>query len=176
MPLKWGSPPGLRLTPASALARLMLFILLAICVSTARAAEDPVAWSGKVLPQKPLAPGARFTVDLDARIQPGWHLYALDQPEGGPIATEITLPEDQQFSFAGAISAPKPHVVLDPNFNLRVGFYLDKAQFRIPLEVGRAASASTTTLSIQTRYQCCNDKLCLPPKRATVSISVEMHP
>jgi DsbC/DsbD-like thiol-disulfide interchange protein len=155
---------------------LAIFTGLAVFAATAGAAEDPVAWSGKVLPQKPLAPGARFTVELDARIQPGWHLYALDQPEGGPIATEITLPEDQQFSFAGSISAPKPHVVFDPNFNLRVGFYLEKAQFRIPLEVGSAAGTGTKALNIQTRYQCCNDKLCLPPKRTMVSLSVEMRP
>ncbi len=155
---------------------LAILASLAVFAATAGAAEDPVAWSGRVLSQKPLAPGARFTVELDARIQPGWHLYALDQPEGGPIATEITLPEDQQFSFAGAISAPKPHVVFDPNFNLRVGFYLEKAQFRIPLEVGSAAGAGIKALNIQTRYQCCNDKLCLPPKRTTVSISIEKHP
>jgi DsbC/DsbD-like thiol-disulfide interchange protein len=152
-----------------------LACLLAFAVA-AGAAEDPVAWSGKTSPEKPLPRGARFTVELEAVIQPGWHLYSLDQPDGGPIATEITLPAGQPFSFAGSIAAPKPHSVFDANFNMRVGFYLEKAQFRVPLEVGSGAAAGKTTLNIQTRYQCCNDKLCLPPKKVTVPISIEVHP
>jgi DsbC/DsbD-like thiol-disulfide interchange protein len=147
---------------------------LAMSAAAAGAAEDPVAWSGATSPEKALARGARFTVELEARIQPGWHLYALDQPDGGPIATEISLPTGQQFSFAGAISAPKPHTVFDPNFSMRVGFYLEKVRFRVPVEVGRDAEAGIRTLNIQTRYQCCNDKMCLPPKKATVAISVEV--
>ena len=153
----------------------VLACLLASAVA-AGAADDPVAWSGKTSPGKPLPRGARFTVELDALIQPGWHLYSLDQPDGGPIATEISLPAGQPFSFAGAIAAPKPHTVFDPNFNMRVGFYIEKAQFRVPLEVGATAAAGSTTLNIQTRYQCCNDKLCLPPKKVTVPISIEVHP
>jgi DsbC/DsbD-like thiol-disulfide interchange protein len=147
---------------------------LAVFTAAAGAAEDPVAWSGAPSPQKPLMRGTRFMVELDARIQPGWHLYALDQPDGGPIATEISLPTGQQFSFAGAVLAPKPHTVFDPNFSMRVGFYLEKARFRVPLEVGRDAEAGIRTLNIQMRYQCCNDKMCLPPKKTTVAISVEV--
>jgi DsbC/DsbD-like thiol-disulfide interchange protein len=153
----------------------VLACLLASAVA-AVAADDPVAWSGRTSPGKPLPRGARFTVELDALIQPGWHLYSLDQPDGGPIATEITLPAGQPFSFAGVIAAPKPKTVFDPNFNMRVGFYIEKVQFRVPLEVGGEAAAGRTTLNIQTRYQCCNDKLCLPPKKVTVPISIEVHP
>jgi DsbC/DsbD-like thiol-disulfide interchange protein len=153
-----------------------VWLCLAAFAVAACAAEDPVAWSGKPSSTKPMVGGARFTVELEALIQPGWHLYSLDQPDGGPIATEISLPEGQPFSFAGIIAAPKPHTVFDPNFNMRVGFYLEKVQFRVPLEVGRAATAGTAKLNIQTRYQCCNDKICLPPKKVTVPISVEIHP
>jgi DsbC/DsbD-like thiol-disulfide interchange protein len=144
------------------------------CAVAAWAAEDPVTWSARS-PAKALLRGERFTVELEARIQPGWHLYSLDQPDGGPISTEISLPGGQQFSFAGIVAAPKPHIVFDPNFNMRVGFYLEKAEFRVPLEVGSAAAAGRTTLNIQTRYQCCNDKLCLPPKKVIVPIAMEIH-
>jgi DsbC/DsbD-like thiol-disulfide interchange protein len=151
------------------------FLFVAVFAVAAGAAEDPVAWSGKTSPDKALARGARFTVALEARIQPGWHLYSLDQPDGGPVATEISLPTGQPFSFAAAIAAPKPHVVFDPNFNMRVGFYLEKVQFRVPLEVGAAAQAGPETLYIQTRYQCCNDKMCLPPKSVTVPIAIQVR-
>ncbi len=157
-------------------AKAWLFACLMAFAVAASAAEDPVTWSGKPSPAKPLVRGARFTVELDALIQPGWHLYSLDQPDGGPIATEISLPDGQPFAFAGIIAAPKPRTVFDSNFNMRVGYYLEKVQFHVPLEVGRAAAAGTATLNIQTRYQCCNDRLCLPPKKVTVPISVEIHP
>lgn len=155
---------------ASVLACLGMFAVVAA------SGEDPVTWSAKRSPEKPLMRGARFTVELAAQIQPGWHLYSFDQPEGGPIPTEISLPAGQEFSFAGTIAAAKPHTVFDSNFNMRVGFYLEKAQFRVPLEVGRAAGVGVTTLNIQTRYQCCNDKMCLPPKRVSVPVSVDVLP
>jgi thiol:disulfide interchange protein DsbD len=157
--------------------RALLCACLAVSAATG-AGEDPVAWSASLTPSshKPVARGAHFTVELQAIIQPGWHLYALDQPDRGPIATDISLAPGQPFSFAGTISAPKPHSLFDANFNMAVGFYIEKVQFRVPVGVEKTASAGATTLNIRARYQCCNDKMCLPPKTTTVAVPVEIQP
>ena len=42
-----------------------------------------------------------------AELDQGWHLYALDQPEGGPIATTIKVTEGKQFTIDGQIRVSK---------------------------------------------------------------------
>jgi len=135
------------------------------------AAENPVHWSGAAIPQKALRPGTTFTAKLLARIDPGWHLYALEQEEGGPIPTEISL-ADQSFLTLGTVRASKPIQLFDPNFNKRVGLYIDKAEFNLPLTVAAAAPEGSQHTAIRARYQCCNDTMCLPPRTAAVDLAV----
>ncbi len=142
-------------------------LLLTIALLLIGAGDDPITWTATSSPQKPLTKGAKFNVNLQATIQSGWHLYAMDQPEGGPIATEITLPDGQPFAFAGTITAPKPLKVFDANFKMPVEFYLEKVRFRVPMELDQTTS---TTLQLRIRYQCCNDKMCLPPKTVTIPV------
>ena len=56
----------------------------------------------------PSQPDSEFTSTLRADIDAGWHLYALDQPQGGPIPTTIKITEGRPFTrsrndpFAGS--------------------------------------------------------------------------
>ena len=138
-----------------------------------QAAPNPVQWSVVSVPHKPLTTGASFTLELLSRIDPGWHLYALDQEEGGPIATEIGLPENSFLSLE-SIHSPKPIHLLDPNFNHRVSIYVEKAQFRLAMTVGPDSPTGTQHSSIQIRYQCCDATMCLPPRRTTLDFSLSI--
>src|ERR1700738_4362234 len=56
----------------------------------ASALEDPVQWA---LPPKTsiTAPGGKVSALLTATIDPGWHLYSLTTPKGGPNPTTVTI-------------------------------------------------------------------------------------
>ena len=80
-----------RFWPHKLLFGSLLFGTL-ICQPMA-AKDDPVQWTLK--PQSPtVAPGATAIFELDATIQPGWHLYSPTTPAGGPIITKIKLNEN----------------------------------------------------------------------------------
>lgn len=149
---------------------MKLFMALAgilLAASLARSAENPVTWSITGAPQKPLAAGASFTVKLHAEIASDWHLYGLQQEDGGPVPTEISLPADS-FLTMGSIHASKPVQLLDPNFNKRVSLYVEKAEFTIPLKLAPGTAASDQHAKLQVRYQCCNGAMCLPPRTTTL--------
>lgn len=140
----------------------------------AQGAEKAVDWT-LVAPSKPVEIGRVATVQIVGQIKPGWHLYALEVAEGGPIPTEISLAGDQPFELAGSVTGPKPHTIFDPNFNMQVGFYVDKAEFKAPVKATESALAGKQPIVALARYQACNDKLCLPPKTVRVEGVIDVR-
>ena len=143
---------------------LLIFIGSPIFVS----AQNPVAWSlesdakGKTLKE-----GEVFKARLKAQIEGDWHLYALEQPAGGPIATTIKIPEDKFFKINGKPDSPAPVTKFDPNFNIDTKFYEKQAEFNLPVQATRETKADE--LAVNVRFQLCNDTLCLPPKTVKVT-------
>src|SRR5204863_10137108 len=94
-------------------AALLLVLFLPILAH----AQNPAKWSLAPDPRSTaLKTGDKIKVTLKAEIEAGWHLYALEQPEGGPIATTIKATEGKQFAIDGKIESPKPIVRQDPLF------------------------------------------------------------
>src|SRR5690606_23695374 len=85
-------------------------ILLCVFLSVAVfAQEDPVKWTlNSDAAGKELKAAEEFSVRLNATIESGWHLYALDQPDGGPIKTTIKVSPDIPFELVRDVSAPDP--------------------------------------------------------------------
>lgn len=147
--------------------------IVAMLAAAAGFGQNPIKWSFAKAPKQALRLGEAIALRLEASIDPGWHLYALDQPDGGPIATEIALAGDSPFAL-GPIRASKPIQIFDPNFNMRVQFYTEKAWFQLPVTVSADAAPGPATLVVSTRYQSCNDRICLPPKKVKVELSVSI--
>lgn len=142
--------------------------------ASAQIPKEPIKWSIKAnLPEKPLKPGDRFTVELTATIEEHWHLYAMEQAEGGPIPTRISLPEGQPFELAGAIESSEPKTATDPAFNMTTAFYEGQAVFTVPVKISAKAAAGKTEIKISATHQSCNDELCLPPR--TVKLAAEIN-
>jgi len=137
-------------------------------------AQNPTAWSiDSEAKGKDLKSGQDIGIRLNAKIDAGWHLYALEQPEGGPIATTLRVTEGVPFEISGKIVSPKPIRKVDPLFTgldgkpLETAYYTDAATFLIPLKA--TADTSASALTLDARFQLCNDTLCLPPKTVRVS-------
>lgn len=115
---------------------------------------------------------------LKVEIEPGWRLYALNQPDGGPIATKITIPEDQPYTLHGEIRADKAKSKPDPNFiidgkPLVTKYYEENATFGLTFDPipGRPFPPE---IAVDVRFQVCNDSFCLPPRTKRVFPSGEV--
>ena len=67
--------------------------------------NGPVAIQGQILPP---SGGAPPTLQLTATLQPGWHIYSLTQPKGGPKATEISLKPSNAYRRTGEFQSSPP--------------------------------------------------------------------
>jgi len=136
--------------------------------------EHPVRWSLKVK-NSGVKPGARVVALVTAKISPGWHVYSITQPRGGPVATTITVPENPSFRLVAPITGPKPDKAFDPNFQMETELYEDSAVFKLPLLV-KSNAPPNSTLRVGVYFQTCNAHLCLPPARQRLSAAVHVFP
>ena len=133
-------------------------------------AQNPVTWSllsdAKGKPAENLK---FFKVRLSAAIEAPWHLYAVEQPEGGPIPTTITSAMPELFSIDGKITSPPPVKKFDENFKIETKFFLKEAVF--DFNVKSLAASNVDDFAVNVRYQVCNETTCLPPKTVKVTFT-----
>ena len=139
---------------------LLLFIL-ATFVSLC-SAQDKIHWAAKVV-QGEQKPGANVTVELDAKIDSGWHLYSTNPSKASNIPTAIGVAAPAKL--VGKVVEEKPIRKFDNNFEAEVEFFENSAKFSVPVQLGSDGKAAVTVL-----FQTCNDRTCLPPK--TISVPV----
>jgi thiol:disulfide interchange protein len=149
-----------------------LALLLLAAVAPAQKL-NPVQWS--VDPQEATAPpGSKVAYLLTAHLEPGWHLYALSVPK--PInSTSIRIGESAAIASVG-IYQPAPRTIFDPNFGFNVETYEGQATFRVELGLAKDAPAGPLQIAFQTRFQACNDKMCLPPRRVESAAKLLIDP
>ena len=155
------------------LPKLAFLLLLPL----AALGQNPAKWTlESEAKDRAVKSGERVNVTLKADLESGWHLYALDQPAGGPIATTIKIAEGRPFEIVGNIKSPEPKTAPDPNFivndkPLQTKYFELSAVFGLVLK--SKSDAASDDLAIDVRYQLCNDTFCLPPRTKRISFAGE---
>jgi thiol:disulfide interchange protein DsbD len=148
----------------------IIFSLMIFAFPVISLAQNPTKWSlDSVAKGKILKNDETFKAKLKAEIEKGWHLYAIEQPEGGPYPTKITIAENAPFLIEGSIESPKTITKFDPNFQIETKYFADQAEFNLPIKVVNETNADA--LAVNVRFQVCNDTVCLPPKTVRVSFA-----
>ena len=106
-----------------------LLIILVLFSFTQLKAQilDPVQWSFSVNRVSNQEAVLIFT----ANIEETWHLYGVEIPDGGPIATSFTYETNSdKFNAIGQIKEPKGKTKYDANFEMDLKLFDDKAVFK----------------------------------------------
>jgi hypothetical protein len=153
--------------------------LLSVVAATAFVAQSapptPIRWSAQP-PAVAVQAGGKILVQAVAVIDDGWHLYALDAVEGGPIPTRITAGPAPAFTLTEKeIVKPEPKRAQDPNFNIETAYYEESATFGLPVVVGADVPAGEREVEVTARFQACNDQICLRPQAATMKVKVTVR-
>jgi thiol:disulfide interchange protein DsbD len=135
---------------------------------------DPVQWTLSTEAAK-APPGATIPLKLTAKLEEGWHLYSLTTPPGGPNPTTAMIAENAAVA-ATKIYQPKPERKFDPNFNIDTETFDKEAVFLLDTSIKNDAAVGPLDLIAQVRYQACNATMCLPPKKKTAEVNVEIEP
>ncbi len=138
---------------------LLLGLLISLC--SAQPAQK-IKWSSHVVTGE-LKANAKVLVEVDAQIEPKWHLYALPPTKATNIPTTIEV--EAPAKLDGKVTQDKPELKFDNNFNAQVEFFENSAKFMVPVQLGADGKGT-----LKVRYQACNDRMCLPPTNVSVPI------
>lgn len=126
-------------------------IMMIIATAAAHASEQ-VSWSYRLTGDKTATPALEITASID----PGFHLYSLDNPEGGAEALEIRF--DMKGCVAdGPIVASKAYTkTYNDIFEVNEHYYTGKVTFTQKLR----PTEKNFTVKAEINGQICDDKGC----------------
>lgn len=129
--------------------------------------QDPVKWKYVAIKKS----DKEYTVNIQATLEPSWHIYSMATPDGGPVATTVTFKKNPLVIMDGKTTeAGKLSSVHDEIFGVDVKYFSDNATFAQTITL---KSAVKTNLSGTVKYMVCNDKMCLPPKTITFNVPIQ---
>ncbi len=137
---------------------IFLYLLLVSLTWTTSKAQvlDPVKWSTSV--EK--ISDTEYDLIAKAKIESGWHLYAQDVPENGPIPTTFTYDTGKDAEVIGNTIEEEGRTVDDPVFNMRIKFFENAAEFRQRISV---INKELSIVKGEVEFMVCDDMRCLPP-------------
>jgi|SRR6187402_612655 len=150
-------------------AGVVLFAGLVMTLPLAANASKPIVVWHINPPARALKPGVRLNMVLTARIDPGWHLYALEEPPGTSSATLIGLVEGDPADLLH-VDEGRPITSFDPLSNVPIRWFSGTADFILSLELAKDLRLGPTSLHVMVRYQSCNDRLCLPAHTELITV------
>ncbi len=137
---------------------LSVVLLLTVSSAWSQPAENDIA-----------SVSARFTASdlfITAAIKPGWHIYSITQPPGGPLATKIKLAPSDAFRVVGDFQAGTPpdkkrEEVFD---NLIVESHYERITWHAPIELSPGIDPAALQIEGVLTVQPCDANTCLPPR------------
>jgi thiol:disulfide interchange protein DsbD len=170
-------PPAIYFLAMRVTNLLILAGVLSACSEPKREGQPPP--TGKVeewaaiasAPQKGAGDSSLFELQLQVTVTDGWHVYSLTQDRGGP--TPMSVKVEPPYVIAGEISGPPPVKFQDPNFGIVTETYSGEQVFRIPLKLAESNAIAPPPIEVKIRSQACSDKLCLPARTTTLTVTPE---
>jgi thiol:disulfide interchange protein len=117
---------------------------------------------------------------LTATIAPGYHVYSITQPKGGPGATRIEVTPSPSFRVIGAFDAspgPETHIDSEVWEGLRIEEHTGIVTWFAPIQFAEGVSPRDARIEGRVRLQACQSNTCQPialPFTATVGPGVPL--
>jgi thiol:disulfide interchange protein len=146
----------------------MKTVVSALLFACCALAQNPVQWTLTSDVAK-APPGSTIPLKLTATVDEGWHVYALASPAGIPTTIAIA---DNPAIASFKVYTPKSIRKFDPNFNADTETFEKEVTFYVTAELAKDAPAGPLDITANIRYPACNDKMCLPPKKKALSLSI----
>ena len=145
----------------------LLFLFTALILTSAAYAqiESPVKWAYAA---KRLS-STEAVVFLRATIDDDWHIYSINQKDGGPIKTSFTFTPSKDYALLGKPVEPKPVTKFEKTFGIDVSYFEKTVTFQQKVKL---KTPNATVVSGKLEYMTCNDKKCLPPEDVDFSVNI----
>jgi DsbC/DsbD-like thiol-disulfide interchange protein len=148
----------------------LVLVLCSLLMAAVQRPADVVRWTAT--PAGVVSAGATVKVSVAAKVQPGWKLYAIEQPADGPKPLTFAAAKDSGFSVTTKqIVAPTSKVQNDDNFGLQTRYYENDVSFTVPVSVPPSARGDTQ-LPLEVTFQACGQNICLRPYTQKLQVPI----
>ncbi len=107
-----------------------------------------------------------YELHIKASIQPKWHLYSVNNPDGGAQPTVIKINDGKVVGKINEVGKMK--TVFESVFNVNQKYFENSVDFVQTVKLNSGAKKITGTVE----YMVCNDRQCLPPKEVEFKIKM----
>ena len=132
----------------------LLFWTIGILTAFAQV-ENPATWSYS---EKSLGNG-EYELTLKAELKPGWTIYSMYTPEGGPMQTSLNFEAaGKGIELLGKATENEPHKEYDPIFEVDVWHFA--GEFVITQKI-KVTDPALTSVKGTLEYQVCQEGQCV---------------
>jgi thiol:disulfide interchange protein DsbD len=127
---------------------------------------DPISWTTSVEKMGK----DQYKLFIKATIEPGWHLYSQEVPQGGPIPTKVQFEPSSNFMRIGQTKELDGKVVDDPVFEMKIKYFEGATVFT---QMVKIKTEKSFDIIGSINFMVCDDKRCLPPKTVELKFNIE---
>lgn len=110
-----------------------------------------------------------YDIIFKAKIDKGWHLYGLNIPEGGPIATSFNFNEHESYAITGqAESSVIPEKKYDKTFLMELELFDNFVTFKQRIKL----NSEPAMVEGYIEFMACDDSRCLPPSEIEFKFNI----
>ena len=147
-----------------------VILLIALFIYTLGFSQilEPVKWQTSV---EKISEN-EYNLITKAIIESGWHLYAQEVPEDGPIPTTFSYDDaNGALKFIGNTDEGEGHVVDDPVFQMKIKFFEKEAVFKQKVELVDGVKSVSGIVE----FMVCDDARCLPPTEVDLVFNINAN-
>ena len=110
---------------------LILAAIIFTCFTVVGQMVSPVTWKYSV---KRIS-ATEAEIQMNATIENGWHLYAINSGDGFELPLEISFTPSNDYQLTGKIKEPKAHTTYDSTFGTHSNYFTKKATFTQKIKI-----------------------------------------
>jgi thiol:disulfide interchange protein len=142
---------------------VIVCMIALIAINAAAQIENPVKWSSSVK----MTSTKNGEIVITAKIDGGWHVYAMDMPQDGPVSLSVNWDKLDGVKLVGKIMPnKKPIEKDDPNFGMKLRWW----ESGVSLIQKFTLIKSGYNIEGHIRYMSCNNKKCESPVNEPFSL------
>jgi len=127
--------------------------------------EEPITWDSHLEKEN----DSIYKLSFTAKLEKGWHLYAQDIDDEGPIPTTFTFADaGKAYELIGETSEPNVPTIFDEVFGMEIKYFEEEATFYQTIKV----LDKDAVIEVEVEFMVCNDSQCLPPDVVPFQFSV----
>lgn len=126
---------------------------------------SPVKWA---YGEKRLNPNEVLLL-FKATIDYGWHIYSVNQKNGGPQKTIISFFPSPDYTINGIVQEPLPVIHYEKVFGMDVEYFEESVIFKQRVRLKK----DVKVIKGKINFMPCNDHQCLPPDSVSFAIPIK---